>query len=228
VRLVHYTTQEYWDRVLAPQFPNAQTDITCSLLTFLAFDDHVDIYNWKRYRYWETQPILFNYCQYTLVHAAGRPEEDLRKEILKFLEQAVIWVTLEKLDRPRWTSGPWDFWYWPEQTTPLWIAGAANLFKTADYLMKNSSLTGSNHGAALVASYYGHYQIVELLIDKGADVNVWHEVYGTALQTASLNGHKDIAELLMNRGAGVDIQGGDYGTALQAHQQKATKTLLSC
>ncbi|KAJ7351373.1 hypothetical protein DFH08DRAFT_669216, partial [Mycena albidolilacea] len=38
VRLVHYTTQEYWDRIQAQQFPNAQTQITYTLLTFLNFD----------------------------------------------------------------------------------------------------------------------------------------------------------------------------------------------
>ncbi|KAJ6565253.1 hypothetical protein DFH09DRAFT_821023, partial [Mycena vulgaris] len=37
VRLVHYTTQEYLDRIQAEKFPNAQTEITQTLLTFLAF-----------------------------------------------------------------------------------------------------------------------------------------------------------------------------------------------
>ncbi|KAJ7349597.1 hypothetical protein DFH08DRAFT_696408, partial [Mycena albidolilacea] len=109
VRLVHYTAQEYWDRVQAPQFPDAQTNVTRSLLTFLAFDEHVDIYNWARYRHERDQPTLFNYCQYTLVHAAGKPEEDLRKEISEFLERAVIWSTLRTMERPWWSSAPWDF-----------------------------------------------------------------------------------------------------------------------
>ncbi|KAJ6524737.1 hypothetical protein B0H19DRAFT_841926, partial [Mycena capillaripes] len=38
VRLVHYTTQEYLDSIQARLFPDAQTEITCTLLTFLNFD----------------------------------------------------------------------------------------------------------------------------------------------------------------------------------------------
>ncbi|KAJ6536855.1 hypothetical protein B0H19DRAFT_1003798, partial [Mycena capillaripes] len=35
VRLVHYTTQEYFDSIQTHQFPDAQTEITSTLLTFL-------------------------------------------------------------------------------------------------------------------------------------------------------------------------------------------------
>ncbi|KAJ7202002.1 hypothetical protein B0H12DRAFT_1287053, partial [Mycena haematopus] len=37
VRLVHYTTQEYLDSIQALVFPNAQIEITQTLLTLLAF-----------------------------------------------------------------------------------------------------------------------------------------------------------------------------------------------
>jgi hypothetical protein len=177
VRLVHYTTQEYWDRVQAPQFPNAQTDVTRSLLTFLAFDEHVN--SWSSYRHKRNQPTLFNYCQYTLVHAAGKPEEHLSNEIIEFLEQAATW---EEWHNPWYSSAPWDFHDWPQQITPLWIAAAANLVKTADYLISTlGGLTNSYHAEAIVASYYGHYKTVELLINKGADVNVQGVYFGTAL-----------------------------------------------
>ncbi|KAJ7802947.1 hypothetical protein B0H14DRAFT_3778901, partial [Mycena olivaceomarginata] len=37
VRLVHYTTQQYLDGIQGQHFPDAKTEIACSLLTFLAF-----------------------------------------------------------------------------------------------------------------------------------------------------------------------------------------------
>jgi hypothetical protein len=40
VRLVHYTTQEYLDKIQAMKFPNAQTEIAHTLLTFLTFDGY--------------------------------------------------------------------------------------------------------------------------------------------------------------------------------------------
>ncbi|KAJ7706664.1 hypothetical protein B0H17DRAFT_874667, partial [Mycena rosella] len=38
VRLVHYTTQQYLDRVQSTYFPSAQTDITFACITYLSFD----------------------------------------------------------------------------------------------------------------------------------------------------------------------------------------------
>ncbi|KAJ7694520.1 ankyrin repeat-containing domain protein [Mycena olivaceomarginata] len=102
-----------------------------------------------------------------------------------------------------------------QQTTPLWIAAAANLVKTAKYLTSTlGGLTNSYHRAAIVASHYGHYKTVELLINKGADVNVQGKGHGTALQVALSKSHSDIAELLINKGADVNVQDGHYGTAL--------------
>lgn len=38
IRLVHYTTQEYFDRTWNFWFPNAQNDITITCVTYLSFD----------------------------------------------------------------------------------------------------------------------------------------------------------------------------------------------
>lgn len=39
VRLVHYTTQEYFERTNKRWFPNAETDITTIYITYLSFID---------------------------------------------------------------------------------------------------------------------------------------------------------------------------------------------
>lgn len=38
IRLVHYTTQDYFERTWTSWFPNAQTDITEICVTYLLFD----------------------------------------------------------------------------------------------------------------------------------------------------------------------------------------------
>ena len=50
------------------------------------------------------------------------------------------------------------------------------------------------------AAYYGHEEIVELLISKGADVNTKTNLGGTPLNEAAVNGHKEIADLLRKHG----------------------------
>ncbi|KAJ7500128.1 hypothetical protein FB451DRAFT_50793 [Mycena latifolia] len=154
VRLVHYTTQHYLDR----RFPDAHTHIARTLLTALASDG-------------SQIPVLRgDYCQYALVHVVGQPEADLSEMLAKFLGQASnfqgVWSNSE--------IPPWDYSPWPADASPLWVAAAANLLKTATHLI--DSIPGNSqaevHCAALhVATFYGHLEMVRFLIEKGADVN---------------------------------------------------------
>jgi hypothetical protein len=66
------------------------------------------------------------------------------------------------------------------------------------------------------ASLGGLAKSVELLLDRGADINAQGGRYGNALQAASVRGHVEVVRLLLNRDADVNAQGGKYGNALQA------------
>ncbi|KAK4207229.1 ankyrin repeat-containing domain protein [Rhypophila decipiens] len=66
------------------------------------------------------------------------------------------------------------------------------------------------------ASSGGHEEMVQMLLDKGAEVNAQGGDYGNALQAASSGGHWKIVQMLLDKGAEVNAQGGYYGNALQA------------
>ena len=57
---------------------------------------------------------------------------------------------------------------------------------------------------------------MQLLLDKGADINSQGGFHGNALQAASYRGFKEVAQLLLDNGADVNTQGGEYANALQA------------
>ena len=82
----------------------------------------------------------------------------------------------------------------------------------------NVNAQGGVYGNALqAASSHGHIQTVQLLLDKGADINAQGgRFYSNALEAASYNNHNKVVQLLLKRGANVDAQGKYSGSALQA------------
>jgi hypothetical protein len=71
-------------------------------------------------------------------------------------------------------------------------------------------------GSALhAAASEGHDRIVQLLLEKDANVNADDSYrYGSALRDAAFCGHESIVQLLLQHGADVNARCEKYGTAL--------------
>ncbi|THX72751.1 Pfs, NACHT and ankyrin domain protein, partial [Aureobasidium pullulans] len=73
-------------------------------------------------------------------------------------------------------------------------------------------------GTALVAaSYRGREDIVQMLLDRGADINAKGRRYGTALQAALAEGHEKIVQMLLQYNASID------GKAFVSYLRKEAK-----
>ena len=64
------------------------------------------------------------------------------------------------------------------------------------------------------AATIGNKELVESLIQQGADVNAQNKEGATALMLAAGKGNKDIAELLIQHGANVNIRSNENVSAL--------------
>ncbi|KAJ5982454.1 hypothetical protein N7451_012554 [Penicillium sp. IBT 35674x] len=79
-----------------------------------------------------------------------------------------------------------------------------------------NSTDGTGTYPIIWASLNGYKNIVQLLLENGAEVNAQGGKFGNALQAASSGGHDKIVQLLLENGAEVNAQGGKFGNALQA------------
>ena len=93
--------------------------------------------------------------------------------------------------------------------------GAANPMHAAG-TNHSSANEAVDPGALQTAAYNDNIDLIQLLLDRGADVNAQGGQYGNALQAAAFCGNIEIIQLLLARGADIHAQGGQYGNALQA------------
>ncbi|KAJ7118105.1 hypothetical protein C8R44DRAFT_189884 [Mycena epipterygia] len=96
VRIIHSTIQDYLERIQHRQFPGAHSKITKACITYLLFDTfprrHIGLALSRHLL--STNPLLEYAVNYTLIHAHGQPEYDIKGTILSFLDQCSGWVEL--------------------------------------------------------------------------------------------------------------------------------------
>ncbi|KAI9155090.1 ankyrin repeat domain containing protein [Paramyrothecium foliicola] len=86
---------------------------------------------------------------------------------------------------------------------------------------------GGRYGHALHgASAKGHNEIVKLLLDHGADINAQDQHRGTALYLAAAGGHDAVVKLLIERGADVNCRCRQYGFAAFAASARGHELAL--
>jgi hypothetical protein len=135
----------------------------------------------------------------------------------------------------------------PEMTQPLSFSGpfseSSNFFKAqtmirnrSEYLSKLyvawldevAKMTTKHLGATrlMFASEMGHLNVVQLLVDEGADINAKSNNGLTALMIASGIGHREIVQLLIAEGADVNAKKDNGETALMLASQKGHREIV--
>ncbi|KAJ7444049.1 ankyrin repeat-containing domain protein [Mycena latifolia] len=220
VRLIHYTTQGYFDSIQPDQFPDAHTMIASQCLAYLSFDEFSQLDEaYMLDKGVEAHPLVA-YSQHFLLHAAEASRQlDLQPGLTLFLEKAHSWHIIWHDFFRGQPAPPWDYFNgdWPQSPSLLWLSAASNLEQIAMYLLDQPIDVTSISSALSVAAYYGYIEMAQLLVNKyGANVNCQGGFYGTALQAVSIRGHESVAQFLIEMGADVNAEGGHFGTALQA------------
>ncbi|CAO2590272.1 E3 ubiquitin-protein ligase MIB2 [Lemmus lemmus] len=148
---------------------------------------------------------------------AYRPEEDANLDVAERAREnrSSLSVALDKLRTQKSD---------PEHPGRLVVEAAlGNVARALDLLRRHpEQVDTKNQGrtALQVAAYLGQVELVQLLLQARASVNVLDDEGNTALHYAALGNQPEATRLLLSAGCGVDARNGTRSTALHVAVQR--------
>ncbi|KFZ20700.1 hypothetical protein V502_03054, partial [Pseudogymnoascus sp. VKM F-4520 (FW-2644)] len=218
IRLVHYTTQEYFERTQKLWFPDAENYITKICVTYISFKDfEIGICqdDEELEERLQSNP-LYDYASHNWgLHA--RKGFTLIPETINFLQtKAQVEASSQALFAQKLHSG--DIGYsqrFARQMTGLHLAAYFGLKDAVNSSLRtgqSAHLKDSSGRTPLSwAARNGNEAVAKLLLENGAEVDTKDATSGrTPLSFAAEEGHEAVAKLLLEKGAEVDAKT-EYG-----------------
>jgi ankyrin repeat protein len=226
IRLVHYTTQDYFERTQKQWFPDAHTNITTICVTYLSFDEFENGICLSDEEFEQRLQLhkLYDYAAHNWGYHA-RTASTTCQGVIEFLQkqgqvkassQVLIAVKIPPAGAgydswramfPKYSQGI------PKQMTGLHLAAYFGVDDAVQFLLScySPDIRDSYSQTPLHwASREGHLEVAQLLLDKGADVKATNSnCGGTPLHLASREGHLEVAQLLLDEGADVKAADSD-------------------
>jgi ankyrin repeat protein len=185
IRLVHYTTQEYFERTQERWFPDAETDIAKTCVTYLSFDafDRSP----KTFTAEQGPKTFHDYCVwYWPLHAQnsriGAPDRRLNLLLQKF-------CGLRSRNKQIYNN-------WAGEVERSCRHGLY------DWEVQFCEIQCTPPNPLFTACAFGFADLAESLINSGAfDLNTINDIGHSLLMEATLGGHERVVRLLLGRGA---------------------------
>lgn len=182
VRLVHYTTQEYFERTQDIWFKNAQIDITKISITYLSFSVFESGFCTSQAQFDDRLKTnnLYHYAAENWGHHA--------REALNIGLEAIVIVDFLENETKREAF-----------SQALMVAQSQRTY--------NSSQDAPRHVTALhLAAYFGLYDVAIKLLEKGHDPDIKYTKGITPLWWACRNGHAQVVKLLLGKNVNLELK----------------------
>ncbi|UKZ79450.1 hypothetical protein TrVFT333_007205 [Trichoderma virens FT-333] len=206
IRLVHYTTQEYFNQTRQRWFPDAEVimaDICAAYLMFKDFESG-PCQNQKELKDRLQSNPLYDYAAQNWGHHA-RKASIIRRKVMEFLEcDAKMNASVEILKAPAYFSSGFRGENPVRRMTKLHLAAYFGIEETTRVLLeKTIDVNAKDDNGQTPLSWSacnGHVVVVKLLlavpsVDTGSKDQ--HNSSFTPLQLAAWNGHEDVVKLLL-------------------------------
>jgi ankyrin repeat protein len=215
VRLVHYTTQEYFQQT--SWFPNTEADITRTCVTYLSFDAFKTGFCSTDNEFEKQLQLnpLYDYAARNWGHHARAAPAEVERSAVDFLKsEAKIFSSSQAMMASR------DYFGYsqrvPKQMTGLHLAAYFGLREAMIALLKNGydrNVKDTYRQTPLSwAVRNGHEAVVKLLLEKDAELESKDAFGQTPLLWAVRNGHEAVVKLLLEKGADAEFKS-SYGQA---------------
>ncbi len=214
IRLVHYTTQEYFDKERLRLFNNAEVDVSRASLTYLSYDitnsapsdevvsaailSHPFLKYASLFWFLHVKEISGN----AQSHAVKKKSLEYVNDSVKIMFTAVVLRKI--LLRPRAYARVFEDIHRKRRGNLIALEAASEcgLVQLVEYLLDNSLGSESALDSAVNwASAEGHTDVVTLLLERGASVQSLTEDFSSSLHKACKGGHLGVAKILLQYGA---------------------------
>jgi ankyrin repeat protein len=219
IRLAHYTTLEYFQRTQKDWFPNAQTDIATTCITYLSFDAFEAGFCLTDNEFEKRLQLnpLYDYAARNWGHHASAAPAEVERSAVDFLKsEAKIFSSSQAMMASR------DYFGYsqrvPKQMIGLHLAAYFGLREAMIALLNNGydrNVKDTYRQTPLSwAVRNGHEAVVKLLLEKDAELESKDAFGQTPLWWALLNRHKVVVGLLLEKGANAEFKSSNGQTPL--------------
>ena len=226
IRLVHYTTQEYFERISNAWIPGAQSQIATTCLTYLSFrtfrsgscptdeefEERLQGNKFLNYaaKYWG-EHARASYAEVSDLACSFLLDNNL----LSCAAQVISVGTYQYRNYSQSFSIGTCLHHIAHFELPEIIQDLSSRIQ-GEFLTMVNAIDSLGRTPLQIAAGCGHTETAGTLLNKGANIISQTGRHGNALYIASAKGHHSMVKLLLEAGADINAQGGQYGNALFA------------
>lgn len=223
IRLVHYTTQEFFDKQRRSIFENPEADIARACLTYLSynaaqhFPSDGSMTDWYIIKVLNSYPFMGYASRFWVSHvnacAVHQEGNLILEEALEYARDShrrlLAAIILRKQHLRPSSYGRLKDHQLLANPALLHLEAAAEcgLQDILEFFLKNGIYSDSAlNGALNCAASEGHAKQVAFLIEQGADASSFASDSSNSLHKACKRGHLEIVKVLLANGAQPDVK----------------------